>query len=255
MHSNHQQLYIVHVQPSYIGSAPVITELVHSLPDSSFTASTYHHSTACQPSNSRELEHIGKAWCAQSNPDPSDYLQIYFPQSKQIQSITIYGRPGGDQYVTSYYLQYSVDGTNFANASNENYDIVFIGNNDSLTAAHSVLYESIIAKYVRIMPITFIGWKSLKLEIFGYEHPCQYKYGGNWLLVRHSYNSWHPATDNLKGTDVYGVYDNNPQSLNSWSIQFDNVLQSDNSTLFMFSNGDCSEWMITTNDQLPPYLY
>ena len=125
----------------------------------------------------------------------------------------------------------------------------FIGNIDATNGAHSILNETIIAKYVRIIPITYNSWKALRVEIFGYDHPCQYKYGGDWLLVRHAHNEWHPATDNLKGTDVYGTFDNNPESNNSWSIQFDNVLESDNSTLFMFSNGECSEWMVVENNQ------
>eukprot|EP01083_Nonionella_stella_P107624 311920_1 len=41
--------------------------------------------------------------------------------------------------------------------------------------------------------------------------------GGNWTLVRHAYNEWHPATDNVNGTDEYGTYDNHPQSMSSWS--------------------------------------
>ena len=61
--------------------------------------------------------------------------------------------------------------------------------------------------------------------------------------------SWHPATDNLDGTDVYGVFDNDLQSLTAWSRRFDNVLESDGSTLFMFSNGDCTEWMVVENTQ------
>ena len=72
-----------------------------------------------------------------------------------------------------------------------------------------------------------------------FNHACQDIYGGGWSLVRHSYNGWHDETDNLAGTDIYGTYDADPQSTNEWSIQFDNILASDGSTLFMFSNGDC----------------
>ena len=78
---------------------------------------------------------------------------------------------------------------------------------------------------------------------------CDNIYGGDWSLVRHSYNSWHQATDNLAGIDSYGSYDNDPQSINKWSIEFNNVLEGDGSSLFMFSNGDCSEWFVTRNDQ------
>ena len=69
------------------------------------------------------------------------------------------------------------------------------------------------------------------------------------MLVRHSFQSWHNATDDLAGTDVYGIYDNNPESVNSWSIQFNESLNSNGSTLFMFSDENCDEWLITRNDQ------
>ena len=78
---------------------------------------------------------------------------------------------------------------------------------------------------------------------------CVNLYGGDWVLVRHSFQSWHNSTDNLAGTDVYGVYDNNPESVNSWSIQFNETLKSDGSTLFMFSDENCDNWLITRNDQ------
>eukprot|EP01083_Nonionella_stella_P239477 838101_1 len=67
--------------------------------------------------------------------------------------------------------------------------------------------------------------------------------GGEWYLVRHVYNKWHPATDNLAGTDMYGTHDDNPLSPTSWSIPFAAILAPDGSTLFMFSNGDCSRWL------------
>eukprot|EP01084_Bolivina_argentea_P231899 390966_1 len=61
--------------------------------------------------------------------------------------------------------------------------------------------------------------------------------GGGWKLVRHSYNKWYAATDNLAGTDEYGTPDDNPQSTEDWSVQFSSNLRSDGQTEFMFSNG------------------
>eukprot|EP01084_Bolivina_argentea_P009173 17156_1 len=81
------------------------------------------------------------------------------------------------------------------------------------------------------------------------DDPCENIYGGGWRLVRHSYDAWHPSLDNLQGTDSYGDPDNNPKSMNTWSIPFDLDLQADGSSLFMFSNGDCSEWMVAENKQ------
>ena len=82
---------------------------------------------------------------------------------------------------------------------------------------------------------------------------CDGIYGGDWVLVRHSYNKWHTSTDNLAGTDVYGTYDNNVTSTNAWSIQYDGVLETNGSNVFMFGNGNCSQYLITTNDQWSTY--
>ena len=75
---------------------------------------------------------------------------------------------------------------------------------------------------------------------------CQNLYGGQWVLVRHAYNAWHTASDQLAGTDQYGTYDNDPLSMATWSIPFDKALESDGNVLFMFSNGDCSQYSITS---------
>ena len=81
------------------------------------------------------------------------------------------------------------------------------------------------------------------------QHSCDNIFGGGWLLVRHSYNGWHQATDNLNGTDIYGTSDNDPESSSIWSIEYNQYLETGESTLFMFSNGNCSEWLVTTNDE------
>ena len=55
----------------------------------------------------------------------------------------------------------------------------------------------------------------------------------------------------MTGTDDYGGYSYlaDPTAISSWSIPFDGALNSDGSTLFMFSNGGCSEYIITKNNQ------
>ena len=80
---------------------------------------------------------------------------------------------------------------------------------------------------------------------------CQDIYDGEWVLVRHSYDQWHLATDNLAGNSggIYGTFDNDPMSTNTWGIGYDSVLEGDGSDVFMFSNGDCSKYLIATNDQ------
>ena len=69
--------------------------------------------------------------------------------------------------------------------------------------------------------------------------------GGGWTLVRHSYNKWPDATDNLRGTAEYGTVSGPTSEDNEFAIAFDAV----NTTQFLFSNGDCGRWLITTFDQ------
>ena len=45
--------------------------------------------------------------------------------------------------------------------------------------------------------------------------------GGGWKLVRHvpEGSRWHPATDQLRGSDIYGT-PSGPLSSQAWSIPF-----------------------------------
>ena len=74
---------------------------------------------------------------------------------------------------------------------------------------------------------------------------CANVFDGGWVRVRHvpSGNYWHPATDFLAGTDVYG--DQNDDT-NAWSVGFENTVPGWDSLLF--ATGDCVKWLAATND-------
>jgi hypothetical protein len=66
---------------------------------------------------------------------------------------------------------------------------------------------------------------------------------GGWNARRYvpgdDYGKWHPATDQLVGTDVYGIKGCTTQP---WSEEF----TSSKFDQFLFINGDKSKWMIIT---------
>ena len=62
------------------------------------------------------------------------------------------------------------------------------------------------------------------------------------------YDTWHPATDNLAGTDVYGDSSTGPLSRTPWSITFDTAVGGYDELLF--SSGDCGSWLITTKTEI-----
>jgi len=70
-----------------------------------------------------------------------------------------------------------------------------------------------------------------------------------WKKVRHvqAGYKWHPATDQLAGTDVYGTHGGN----NNWSINFEQAVPGYDE--FLFSTGDKEKWLITAKDQVLGY--
>ncbi len=67
--------------------------------------------------------------------------------------------------------------------------------------------------------------------------------GGGWIPKRYvpgtGYDKWHPSTDLLVGTDVYGLKGCTTQP---WSEEF----KSSNFDQFLFISGDKRLWMIMT---------
>jgi hypothetical protein len=63
--------------------------------------------------------------------------------------------------------------------------------------------------------------------------------GGGWTVRRFvpGNGKWHPATDYLVGTDVYGT---TGSTTDAWSIEY----KSDDFDQFLLMNGDGTKWMI-----------
>ena len=72
--------------------------------------------------------------------------------------------------------------------------------------------------------------------------------GDGWVRVRHvvSGNTWHPATDSLAGTEVYGTEGDDTAN---WSVNFASKVSGYDQ--FLFATGDCVHWLVTTvNDAI-----
>ncbi len=61
--------------------------------------------------------------------------------------------------------------------------------------------------------------------------------GGGWALVRRvrQGSTWHPARDNLRGTEAYGVADSSTSGA-TFSLPFASLITSDE-TLVLFATG------------------
>ena len=85
-----------------------------------------------------------------------------------------------------------------------------------------------------------------------------YTFGGaigndQWKLVRRvkAGSTWHPATDQFEGTDVYGTYDPSHKSDSTFSIAFKDM----GCEQFLVASGDMSVWLIATKDVISGSYY
>ena len=86
------------------------------LPDSALSASTsYNANHIPQFSRLNKIPASGKAgaWCASKN-DGNQWLQVYFGRETTVTKVATQGRYDNTQWVMSYSLSYSVDGTHWA---------------------------------------------------------------------------------------------------------------------------------------------
>jgi hypothetical protein len=69
--------------------------------------------------------------------------------------------------------------------------------------------------------------------------------GGGWTLVRHvpAGNAWHPANDQLAGTQTYG---DSTDDSNPWSVNFETAVNGWDE--FLFATGDCTKWLAATKE-------
>ncbi|XP_078666819.1 lactadherin-like [Branchiostoma floridae x Branchiostoma belcheri] len=138
-----------------------------AIPDASITASSFW-STAHEPYRGRlnGVAGVG-AWAARTNTI-GEWLQVDLGEMKTVTGTISQGRSSQDQWVTSYKLQYSVDGVSWTTyASSDGSERVFPGNTDRNTPVTNLLDSPIDARFVRFLPQTRHHWFSMRVEVLG----------------------------------------------------------------------------------------
>lgn len=121
-----------------------------------------HHPGRARLFTRREGKLIG-SWSAKTN-DLNQWIQAELNDLSKVTRIATQGRQEHDQWVKSYALQYSTDGTSF-----KTYDEgqVFRGNSDRNTVVENYISPAIIAKFVRILPRAWHNHISMRFELYG----------------------------------------------------------------------------------------
>ena len=100
---------------------------------------------------------------------------------------------------------------------------------------HSILFVPSVSSCLPFLRAFILFCFLLYSKFLPFLEPvCEnYFEGGNWALVRRVKQgfNWHPATDNLAGTSVYGGFPFDPAS-DTFSIKFDNLVSQTTNILF-----------------------
>ncbi|XP_078685540.1 EGF-like repeat and discoidin I-like domain-containing protein 3 [Branchiostoma floridae x Branchiostoma belcheri] len=138
-----------------------------AIPDSSITASsvwTSHH----EPFRARLNGVAGGGWVAGTN-DIGQWLQVDLGELTRVKGVITQGRQRDfAQWVTSYKLHYSVDGTTWATyASSDGSDKVFTANTDNNTPVTNLLDNPVVARFVRFVVQSWNNHITMRAEILG----------------------------------------------------------------------------------------
>jgi hypothetical protein len=125
--------------------------------DSSISASSAK--AACGTQDSRLSSTAG--WCP-TTAATSEYIEYALGASKYVISISTKGRADDDEWVATYTLSYSTDGSSWTT-----YGTTLTGNSDRNTVQTNTLSPPFKAAFVRLSPATWSTHPSLRAEITG----------------------------------------------------------------------------------------
>jgi len=138
-----------------------------AIPDSSITASSYYH-VVFPPEDGRlhkESSINPGMWSPADARRHGEWLQVDLGKVTMVTAIATQGKPhGSDEWVKSYSLKYSNNGSFFHDYFGGK---VLDGNRDRNTVVKHELVPPINARYVRVYPKTWYKEASLRMELYG----------------------------------------------------------------------------------------
>lgn len=121
------------------------------------------------------------AWCAREE-NKQQWIQITLKYESTISAITTFGRKEKESWVTKYYVEYSADGINWVDYTENGFAKIFDGNvkatsvADRDTEKKHWLLNPFVASYVRFRPQAWEIGLCMRLELYGcpirYEENC-----------------------------------------------------------------------------------
>lgn len=144
---------------------PTIEKLKPTFAASSHLSSDYRPSFA-NP-HAKGIDGSKVAWIALQN-DLNQVIEIRYPKTDNFYGIVVQGHPMYKQYVTSFKMLFSTDGINYYYMQNINSEPkIFGGSYDNGNPVKIDFDYPVEAKFLRIIPLTWFGAISMRVEILG----------------------------------------------------------------------------------------
>ncbi|KAK3744972.1 hypothetical protein QZH41_008497, partial [Actinostola sp. cb2023] len=161
------EVYGLGVKDFSCRSLPVGVASVATIPDNSMTSSS-NYNTSTPPSNGRLGYTAGSSWCSAPS-DPSPYLQIKLGSSYIICGVATQGDHKTHQWVQTYHIQKSIDGSTFTDYKQNNLVKRFDSSFDSDTVVNNLLYGGTTGQYIRITPKSnnYGSTSCMRTELYG----------------------------------------------------------------------------------------
>ena len=143
--------------------------LLESLPDERLTASDSYSQNHLPPRSrlSTVTEgYLQDAWAVIAD-DPQPWIQADFEDIIQIEQVELRPRSEHEQWVTSFKLAVSTDGSTFDFLLAQNGEERVFKGPTGMSDFVTKTFNSTRARYIRLYPLTFHVHASLKWEVYG----------------------------------------------------------------------------------------
>ena len=109
------------------------------------------------------------AWSAET-ADQNQYIEIIFDDydDTTVNYLTTQGHATEVEFVTSYKIKYlSSDQSTWQTITSNGNEVIFEGNFDQSTPRLHYMPPGVITRGLRLIPVTWSGWISLRWQLYG----------------------------------------------------------------------------------------
>ncbi|XP_048195280.1 adipocyte enhancer-binding protein 1 [Perognathus longimembris pacificus] len=117
---------------------------------------------------SNEDDYYDGAWCAEDDSQ-TQWIEVDTRRTTRFTGVITQGRDSSihDDFVTSFFVGFSNDSQTWVMYTNGYEEMTFHGNVDKDTPVLSELPEPVVARFIRIYPLTWNGSLCMRLEVLG----------------------------------------------------------------------------------------